>query len=436
MRKYLLFIILLSGLCLGAKGQSEPEIDLSGLPQKTTASSLRYWFDSDANSVKTASISGSATTIDASALKEGIHTIHYQIVESKNIAGIPASKMFIKVNPKTTATAKSLRYWFDTDADNVQTSNTLNGAATINASTLKEGIHTIHYQIVDNQGTAGITESKMFIKLNAMITAKSASLRYWFDTDANTIKTTTTLSGTTSIDASGLKEGIHTVHYQIMDNQGTAGITDSKMFIKLDARVEAKASKLRYWFDTNKSSVVETDLTERVQMADASALAEGIHTLHYQIIDDKGNIDIPVSAMFIKIAKKEAAKPTRIRYWFNEDDANIKETALDLENLTLTIDASDLPKGTHELHMQLVTADGELSPAISGSFASIIIKKGDVNNDGKVDATDIVLITDYMVDSESVTIDKTNADYNDDEEINITDILGIVNIIVITESAE
>jgi len=436
MRKYLLLTILLSGLTLGARGQSDPEIDLSGLPQKTTAKSLRYWFNADANSVKTASISGSATTIDASALKEGIHTIHYQIVDSKNIAGIPASKMFIKVDPKTTATAKSLRYWFDTDADNVQTSNTLNGAATINASTLKEGIHTIHYQIVDNQGTAGITESKMFIKLNAMITAKSASLRYWFDTDANTIKTTTTLSGTTSIDASGLKEGIHTVHYQIMDNQGTAGITDSKMFIKLDARVEAKASKLRYWFDTNKSSVVETALAEGAQMVDASALAEGIHILHYQIIDDKGNVDIPASAMFIKIAKKEAAKPTKIRYWFNEDDANIKETALDLANLTLTIDASDLPKGTHELHIQLVTADGELSPAITGSFASIIIKKGDVNNDGKVDATDVVVITDYMADSESVTIDKTNADFNDDEKINIADVLGIVNIIVITEGAE
>ena len=184
MRKYLLFIILLSGLTLGARGQSEPEIDLSGLPQKTTASSLRYWFDSDANSVKTASISGSATTIDASALKEGIHTIHYQIVDSKNIAGIPASKMFIKVDPKTTATAKSLRYWFDTDADNVQTSNTLNGATTINASALKEGIHTIHYQIVDSKDIAGIPVSGMFIKVDPKTTAIAKKLRYWFDTDA------------------------------------------------------------------------------------------------------------------------------------------------------------------------------------------------------------------------------------------------------------
>jgi hypothetical protein len=159
MRKYLLLTILLSGLTLGARGQSDPEIDLSGLPQKTTASSLRYWFDADANSVKTASISGSATTIDASALKEGIHTVHYQIVDNKNIAGIPTSKIFIKVDPKIAATAKSLRYWYDDDA-NINTSTPLNGATTIDASTLREGIHTVHYQIVDSKGIASIPASR------------------------------------------------------------------------------------------------------------------------------------------------------------------------------------------------------------------------------------------------------------------------------------
>ena len=53
MRKFLIITILLSGLCLGTRGQSGPEIDLSGLPETTTAASLRYWFDTDANSIKT-----------------------------------------------------------------------------------------------------------------------------------------------------------------------------------------------------------------------------------------------------------------------------------------------------------------------------------------------------------------------------------------------
>ena len=358
MRKHLIFIILLSCLCLGARGQSDPEIDLSGLPEATTAASLRYWFDTDANSVKTTETLSGATTIDASSLKEGIHTVHYQIVDNKGIAGIPNSKIFILLDQRVTAKSKSLRYWFDTDANSIKTTETLSGATTIDASALKEGIHTIHYQIIDNQGVAGITDSKIFILLDQRVTAKSKSLRYWFDTDASSVKTTETLSGATTIDA--------------------------------------------------------------------SALVEGIHTLHYQIVDDKGNADIPVSAIFIKMDKKTAAIPTKIRYWFNEDDANVKETALNLENLTLTIDVSELAKGEHELHMQLATADGEVSPVNSGSFVSVIIRKGDVNHDCEVNVGDVVTVCNVMAGIS--TVELQIADENKDGEVNVGDIVTICNI--------
>ena len=368
MRKYLLFIILFSGLCLGARGQSDPEMDLSGLPQQTTAKSLRYWFDTDAGSVQTTETLSGATTIDASALVEGIHTVHYQIVDSKDIAGIPSSKMFIKFDQK--------------------------------------------------------------------VMAKSELLRYWFDTDVSSGKTTETLSGATTIDASALVEGLHTIHYQILDDQGIAGNIDSKIFIKLDPKVNAKASKLQYWFNTDKTSIVETALQEGAQTVDASKLVDGIHTLHYQIVDDKGNADIPVSAMFIKMAKKTAATPTKIRYWFNEDAANMKETALDLANLTLVIDASELPKGEHELHMQLVTEDDALTPASSGSFVSVIIRKGDANDDGKVTIADGVCIVNYLMGNpaDGFNIEAANVDGDQDEGgnpiITISDAVGVVNIIL------
>ena len=426
MRKHLIFIILLSCLCLGARGQSDPEIDLSGLPQKTTASSLRYWFDTDANSVKTTETLSGATTIDASALKEGVHTVHYQIVDNKGIAGIPNSKIFILLDQRVTAKSKSLRYWFDTDANSIKTTETLSGATTIDASALKEGIHTIHYQIIDDQGVAGITDSKIFILLDQRVTAKSKSLRYWFDTDASSVKTSETLSGATTIDASALVEGLHTLHYQILDDQGVAGITDSKIFIKLDQRVTAKSKSLRYWFDTDANSIKTTETLSGATTIDASALVEGIHTLHYQIVDDKGNADIPVSAIFIKMDKKTAAIPTKIRYWFNEDDANVKETALNLENLTLTIDVSELAKGEHELHMQLATADGEVSPVNSGSFVSVIIRKGDVNDDGEVNVGDVVTVCNVMAGIS--TVELQIADVNKDGEVNVGDIVTICNI--------
>ena len=362
MRKYLILSILLSGLTLGARGQSDPEIDLSGLPEATTAASLRYWFDTDANSVKTASITGSATTIDASALKEGIHTVHYQIVDNKGIAGIPNSKIFILLDQRVTAKSKSLCYWFDTDATSLKTTETLTGATTIDASALKEGVHTVHYQIIDDQGVAGITDSNIFILLDQRVTAKSKSLRYWFDTDASSVKTTETLAGATTIDASALKDGIH--------------------------------------------------------------------TLHYQIIDDQENVDIPVSAMFFKLSSKVAIAATAVQYWFDENDDIIKETTLDLNSLKMTINVGGIGQGEHVLHYQLKLDDGTLSPAASATFETTQTLEGDANNDKKVNVADIVVIQIFLDDKTYEKIHGANADVTKDGVVDKNDVEAVKDIIM------
>ena len=424
MRKYLLLTILLSFLCIGARGQSDPEIDLSGLPKSTTAVSLRYWFDTDANSVKTASISGDATTIDASALREGVHTVHYQVVDSKDIAGVPSSKMFIKLDQKVTAKSKSLRFWFDTGVD-VKTTKTLSGATTIDASALKEGVHTVHYQIVDDQGIVGITDSKMFVKVDEKTVATAKSLRYWFDTDANSVKTTTTLSGVTTIDASSLKEGVHTVHYQIVDSKDIAGIVVSKIFIKLGKNTVTKAKSLRYWFDKDMTSVKTTALQSEAVTIDASSLVEGIHMLHYQIVDDKGGLGCVVTKMFFKMSAKTSSTATAIRYWFDED------TEVQLVDVAEIVQVSTnklKTNGSHELRFQLVDNKGEVTPVRSASFDYSI--SGDANQDGFVNVTDIVAAVNYIMENPSGTFSTVAADVNKDGFINVSDIVGMVNIIM------
>ena len=363
MRKYIILLIMLSGLNMTARGQEMPEIDLSGLPQATTAASLRYWFD----------------TID--------------------------------------------------DGTNIKTTTTLSGATTIDASALQEGIHTVHYQIIDNKGTACITNSQLFIKLDAKVNAKAKKLRYWFDTDAANATITETLTGGTII-ASALTEGIHTLHYQIIDNLGYDGITVSKIFIKLDAKVNAKTNKLRYWFDTDNASVVETALAEGIQTIDASKLPEGIHTLHYQIIDDQGNVDIPVSAMFFKLSSKVAIAATAVQYWFDENDDIIKETTLDLKSLTMTINVGGIGQGEHVLHYQLKLDDGTLSPAASATFETTQTLEGDANNDKKVNVADIVVIQIFLDDKTYEKIHVANADVTKDGVVDKNDVEAVKDIIM------
>ncbi len=258
----------------------------------------------------------------------------------------------------------------------------------------------------------------------------AASLRYWFDADAGSVQTTTTLSGATTIDASALAEGIHVVHYQAIDNKGVASIPASALFFKVGD--ELAGASLRYWFDTDLASAQTTTTLSGATTIDASALTEGVHVVYFQTIDNMGVAGIPVSAMFIKTASQAATPvPTTIRYWFDQDYDNRQEAGI--ANLTMTIDASKLTKGSHELHYQLVMDDGSVSPVSTRSFTNIMIMKGDANNDRKVNATDIVEIVKYIQQNPSANFDEENANVIVDEEIDLQDVQAVKIIILNAE---
>ena len=367
MRKYLFITILLSCLSLGARGQDlnrwntvKTLVDglLENVPEATTAQSLRYWFDDNVGTeFQTSNIlDGSAIEVNASGLVEGIHVLHYQVIDSKGVACIPASKLFIKINE--TPQAMKIRYWYDNNISGSQILNNLNGATTIDASSLVDGIHVLHYQIEDSKGKVYVPVSKMFIKAGATPTT----------------------------------------------------------------------AKLRYWFDNEKTLVVEKDYSNSVQVVDASGILEGIHTLHYQIVDNNGTVGIPVSKMFMKLGA-QTVTATAILYWFDENDANIKKSDIDLENLTTTVDASSLTLGEHVLNYQLELSDGTLSPAATATFETTQTLEGDANNDQKVNVADIVVIQIFMGDN-TKPIHGANADVNKDQVIDEKDVEAVKDIII------
>jgi YD repeat-containing protein len=74
----------------------------------------------------------------------------------------------------------------------------------------------------------------------------------------------------------------------------------------------------------------------------------------------------------------------------------------------------------------------ELGNRLSKIFkASAVKKAGDVNGDGKVDATDIMEVVNYIMGKSSTNFSKQSADVNKDNIINIADIIQIANIILI-----
>lgn len=266
------------------------------------------------------------------------------------------------------------------------------------------------------------------IDLSGLPKATTAqSLRYWFDDDIGTnVQTSNVLDGSSvTISATSLVDGIHILHYQIVDSKGIAGIPVSKFFIKVGAILTA--TKLLYWFDDEKSGATETAHSNDVMTVDASALVDGIHILHYQTVDSKGDAGIPVSKMFMKLGATVAVKAIGIQYWFDDNDALMKES--DIENLTTTIDASGLAFGEHVLHYQLKLSDGTLSPAASAPFNTTQVLQGDANNDQKVNVADIVVIQIFIGDN-TKPIHGANADANKDQVIDEKDVEAVKDIII------
>lgn len=301
------------------------------------AKQLRYWFDDDANSLKTVTATNGIQNLDASQLTDGLHAVHYQVIETDGSACHVVSGIFIKTGKNTTglATPKELRYWFDQETD-VKIANVGCGMQMIDASTLHEGLHTVQYQLADNEGQLSSPVSSMFMKANTS-TIIAKKFRYWFDDDVASMKVTDVSNGIQVLDVSGLISGLHTLTYQIIDNDGKVGIPVSRMFLKEFDKVLAdnknNITKYQYWLNGNNETVTTVALDEAVPSYTLIDLIpmpqEPIHSnrFHFEIADGQPTI---YTKNLFNIRFYDSAG-----YFFDDNrtfvDYRVKETVTDFE---------------------------------------------------------------------------------------------------------
>lgn len=370
MRKHILLTILLSCLHIAARGQtitSLDDIDLSGLPQPTQAKALRYWFDDDNGNLTTVSQLSGGQTLDVSSLIDGLHTLHYQVIDENDAVADVRSDLFLKTNGQAgVIQASRLRYWFDDDATSMKTVTAMNGTQTVDASQLLDGLHTIHYKAVGNDGAVYDIASGIFMKMeesaSGQVTAKK--LMYWFDDEADVLNVDMT-GGVQMLDASHLIDGLHTIHHQVLCSNGQMTPVHSSIFMRTSGNEEvAVAQKLRYWFD-DAQTATETDITSGIQLLDASSLIDGLHTIHYQVKDSKGMLGSPASSVFMKM-DTSSTTASSLRYWFDDDVSSLQ--VVNVGQGTQTLDVSGLLTGLHTLTYQLIDDKGKVSTPVSRLF--------------------------------------------------------------------
>ena len=320
---------------MAVRGQTVlDDIDLSGLPQSTQAKALRYWFDDDDGSVKTVNNLSGQYSLDVSGLIEGLHTLHYQVIDNEDKVAYISSTVFMNMGAKESSSVQSLRYWFDDDNASVKTIEST-GIYTLDVSELIDGLHTIHYQVKGSDGMASYIASSLFFKTGNSLgpeTDKASKLMYWFD-DETAVQNVDMVQGVQMLDVSGLTEGLHTLHYQVLCNNGQITPAMSSLFMRMSSDVEtAVAKSLRYWFDDDATTMATTSVAGGTQTLDVSSIPVGLHTLNYQLIDCDGKVGIPMTGIFFKTFDKVLAegknRVTKYQYWLNTNSVVMQTVEL------------------------------------------------------------------------------------------------------------
>lgn len=253
----------------------------------------RYWIDNNVNGAVSGSASGEKQfNVNISSLGSGLHALHMQAQNARGVWSSVYSRHFIK-NDHTNAT--TARYWFDNDLSTEHKEATTTGIIDLDISSLKAGLHCVHFQTFTSQGIPSSVRTRFFV-LNNPVVATNA--RYWFDNDMTTIHEDVATSGIVELDITHLTVGLHSVHYQTFDSEGIPSTIRTRYFI-VD-QIQIATLLARIWIDDGKPADYELSNDEIV--IEVSDLSYGIHDLHVALVDIDGRLIDQLTQKFEKKA--------------------------------------------------------------------------------------------------------------------------------------
>lgn len=265
MRKYIYLLMLLC-LHVATRGQTIATLDQLGLPHPVEAEGLRYWFDDDATSVKSVEIANGSTSIDASSLANGFHTIHYQVVGADGNVYSISTRFFMKMDTAAdgSVTPSRLLYWYD-DETTVRQTDFGSGTQILDASHLAEGLHTLYFQVACTDGMITPVTSALFICSSDAGLYGVSRVRYWFDEDNSSLKEADIVGGKQLIDATKLQPGLHTICHQLVYSNGEVGVPVTRIFWKEHEVATAdgvnRVTKYQYWTNDKTANMKTVELT-------------------------------------------------------------------------------------------------------------------------------------------------------------------------------
>lgn len=113
---------------------------------------LEYWIDEAEHISQSVSKAEVSFVMDASSVAEGLHTLHYRLNTLSGQTGAESKWLFYRVDPEYKAGNYNIEYWIDEDTHQTCRANENDVFFMVDASTVEEGLHTLHYLLKEDGG--------------------------------------------------------------------------------------------------------------------------------------------------------------------------------------------------------------------------------------------------------------------------------------------
>ena len=234
-------------------------------PEQATTTG-RYWFDSDADNIYTASQTEGAMDIDVSMLTDGLHTLHYQVTGVHGGGSSLVSKFFVKIPQVEGVDYLTCLAIVDGQLfkqERVTPQGTLLDWD-FDVASLPQGFHNLLVQVVTPSGAASATYQAYFIRETTHSEFAEMKCVYAIDGDEFDNVAGTLSDGTYhfDLDVSQLTDGLHRIAYMLSNGKGVNTKVQCQFFMKIPVGGYG-ITQYWYWLNDQDQNPTKVVLAER-----------------------------------------------------------------------------------------------------------------------------------------------------------------------------
>lgn len=367
-----------------------------------------YWFDQDYAHHKTASVSGTQSTIKASfdvqGLTDGLHQFNLRVKQSDGYYSPVTSGAFLKFQARD---GLMLEYWFDDDFANrgatvVESSDSLELKAVMldldDDVRFPVGAHRLNVRVASNGSYYSPVYSGPVLKLPA---GNVMMLQYWFDDNLDN-------RGAVIVEPSDSTE-LRDVEIDLSDNNlfpmgmhrlymrvATEGNNYSPIYISNVFKFPyGDVIKLEYWVDDHydHKNVVSLSRADglapeelELNLQNSSDFPFGAHRFNTRVVIEGYNMS-PIYTDWL--TKQAAGSPVNFEYWLDKDYAHRRSlqgtSSAGVVTFDGQIDLSGATPGIHRLYSRCTSNSGHSLSPVAVNY--IMVKSRYNHEDNQVTVT-------------------------------------------------